>query len=284
MFDHGYTGHEYLDVFAIINMNGRVYDPWLGRFLSPDNFVQDPGFSQNFNRYAYAYNNPLKYSDPDGEWIHLAIGALIGGVSNLIANWNNLHSFGQGLAYFGVGAVAGGLAAGIGAGVGGLVGGSGSFSFSVANSLSGGGVFPGMAIGGASGFTNGFLSGLGNGIVQGNSFKDAANSGLGMGVSQGVGGAVLGGISGGLRASGNGNNFWTGKPPDSPGIERANILVPEGRAELDVGGRTKISPFYEGSDMSFDGYELKYYDYYSDGSEKLVDSWVAVSGGNNPLP
>jgi len=38
-FDRGYTGHEHLDNFDLINMNGRVYDPWLGRFLSPDPFV-----------------------------------------------------------------------------------------------------------------------------------------------------------------------------------------------------------------------------------------------------
>ncbi len=36
LFDRGFTGHEHLDVFGLINMNGRVYDPWLGRFLSPD--------------------------------------------------------------------------------------------------------------------------------------------------------------------------------------------------------------------------------------------------------
>ena len=43
------------------------YDPALGRFLSPDPYVQAPDFSQNFNRYAYCLNNPLKYTDEDGE-------------------------------------------------------------------------------------------------------------------------------------------------------------------------------------------------------------------------
>jgi hypothetical protein len=46
-------------------MNGRVYDARLGRFLSPDPYVQSP-FSQSFNRYSYVVNNPLKYIDPDG--------------------------------------------------------------------------------------------------------------------------------------------------------------------------------------------------------------------------
>jgi RHS repeat-associated protein len=65
----GYTGHEHLDAFALINMNGRVYDPVLGMFFSPDNYVQAPDFTQNFNRYGYCLNNPLKYTDPSGEYI-----------------------------------------------------------------------------------------------------------------------------------------------------------------------------------------------------------------------
>ena len=64
-----FTVHEHYDVFGIINMNGRCYDPWLGRMLSPDNYVQAAGYSQNYNRYSYALNNPLVYTDPDGEFI-----------------------------------------------------------------------------------------------------------------------------------------------------------------------------------------------------------------------
>ena len=66
-FHRGYTGHEMLPEFGLINMNGRLYDPILGRFLSPDNYVQMPDFSQSFNRYSYCLNNPLKYTDPSGE-------------------------------------------------------------------------------------------------------------------------------------------------------------------------------------------------------------------------
>ncbi|WP_373798607.1 RHS repeat domain-containing protein, partial [Bacteroides heparinolyticus] len=67
MFDRGFTGHEHLYGFGLINMNGRMYDPVMSGFLSPDNYVQAPDFSQSFNRYAYCLNNPLKYTDPDGE-------------------------------------------------------------------------------------------------------------------------------------------------------------------------------------------------------------------------
>ena len=47
-------------------MNARMYDPALGRMLSPDNEVQAPTSSQGFNRYSYCFNNPLKYTDPTG--------------------------------------------------------------------------------------------------------------------------------------------------------------------------------------------------------------------------
>ena len=63
----GYCGHEMLSDVDIINMNGRLYDPILGRFFSPDNYVQMPDNSQSFNRYSYCLNNPLKYKDPSGE-------------------------------------------------------------------------------------------------------------------------------------------------------------------------------------------------------------------------
>lgn len=66
-FRRGYCGHEMLPGVDLINMNGRVYDPVLGRFLSPDKFIQAPEESQNFNRYSYCLNNPLKYVDPNGE-------------------------------------------------------------------------------------------------------------------------------------------------------------------------------------------------------------------------
>lgn len=97
-------------------MNARLYDPALGRFLAPDPFVQMPDLSQNFNRYSYAMNNPLRYVDEDGEFIHIIIGAVIGGTANLIykAVSGQLHSFKDGFAAFGIGAAAGGLGAATG--------------------------------------------------------------------------------------------------------------------------------------------------------------------------
>lgn len=66
MFDRGYTGHEHMTAFGLINMNGRCYDPVTSSFLSVDRYVQSPDNSQSFNRYAYCGHNPLRYTDPSG--------------------------------------------------------------------------------------------------------------------------------------------------------------------------------------------------------------------------
>jgi RHS repeat-associated protein len=61
-----FTGHEQLDHLDLVHMNGRVYQPLLGRFISADPFVQDPFNSQSLNRYSYVFNNPLSFTDPSG--------------------------------------------------------------------------------------------------------------------------------------------------------------------------------------------------------------------------
>ncbi len=70
MYNFYYSDGDYigkmLDEFGLINMNGRCYDPVVGRFLSPDIIVQNPNNTQCYNRYSYAINNPLKYNDPSG--------------------------------------------------------------------------------------------------------------------------------------------------------------------------------------------------------------------------
>ncbi len=84
-FSRGYTAHEMMPQFGIINMNGRLYDPLLARFFSPDNYVQQPTNSQNFNRYSYCLNNPLKYTDPSGELLaELFASAFISAVRSMM--------------------------------------------------------------------------------------------------------------------------------------------------------------------------------------------------------
>jgi RHS repeat-associated protein len=77
----GFTMHEHLDAFGLINMNARMYDPALGRFLSPDPYVQMPDNTQSYNRYLYAHNNPLIYTDPSGEFIFTALLSVMQTVS-----------------------------------------------------------------------------------------------------------------------------------------------------------------------------------------------------------
>ena len=84
--DRGFTGHEHLDELGFVHMNGRIDDPLLGRFLSPDPHIQDEGLLQNYNRYSYVLNNPLRYTDPSGEvWWHVAafiVGAALASSNN----------------------------------------------------------------------------------------------------------------------------------------------------------------------------------------------------------
>ena len=65
-YNKGYTGHEHMDESGLIHMNGRIYDPRLGRFLNADPAVQQEYNLQNFNRYSYVLNNPLNATDPSG--------------------------------------------------------------------------------------------------------------------------------------------------------------------------------------------------------------------------
>ena len=107
LLDRGFTGHEHLQTVGLIHMNGRLYDPALHRFLQPDNFVQDPFNTQNFNRYGYCLNNPLVYVDENGEiiqWLPILAGALLGAYSSGVAanngeynlfKWNYSDSWGS---------------------------------------------------------------------------------------------------------------------------------------------------------------------------------------------
>ena len=88
--NRGYTGHEHLYQFGIINMNNRLYDPIVGRMLAVDNFVADSESTQAYNRYSYVMNNPLKYTDPSGDLIQNGIRNLINGDPFLFNSGNAL--------------------------------------------------------------------------------------------------------------------------------------------------------------------------------------------------
>ena len=89
MFDRGFTGHEHMTTFGLINMNGRCYDPLTSSFLSVDAYVQSPEDAQSFNRYAYCHNNPLRYVDPSGWYM---LGAGYGTSFNNNPGWGESYS------------------------------------------------------------------------------------------------------------------------------------------------------------------------------------------------
>jgi RHS repeat-associated protein len=132
----GYTGHEHLPQFGLINMNARLYDPIVGKMISPDNFVSNPFSTQAYNRYSYANNNPLVFTDPDGNFawfVPLIFGAVNLGF-DLMQN-NGKMTLGEMALSFGTGAVGGLLAA---TGAGGIATVGGAFmgaSFSQINRL-----------------------------------------------------------------------------------------------------------------------------------------------------
>jgi RHS repeat-associated protein len=62
----GYTSQEEIKDVCLVNMNARIYDPQIGRFMSADSIVPAPFYSQAFNRYSYGFNAPLVLTDPSG--------------------------------------------------------------------------------------------------------------------------------------------------------------------------------------------------------------------------
>ena len=85
--NRGFTGHEHVDALGIIHMNGRIYDPELGRFLSADPTMQHPYSTQGQNRYAYVQNNPLKYVDMSGfGFLSKLWGGIKRGVKKVLSN------------------------------------------------------------------------------------------------------------------------------------------------------------------------------------------------------
>jgi RHS repeat-associated protein len=170
--DRGYTEHEELDELGIIHMNGRIYDPYIGRFMSADPYIQAPYELQSHNRYAYVMNNPLLYTDPSGySWrsIFTAIVIIVAVV---------VTSGAVAMAMTSASTMTGAFAA-ISAGGSAMLG-------------------TAMVVGAAGGFVGGFLGAALNGASMGDSLK--------AGVIGGITGAAMawaGGIGGAGEAGSN---------------------------------------------------------------------------------
>ncbi|WP_300601570.1 FG-GAP-like repeat-containing protein [Niabella sp.] len=214
----GFTGHEHITAFNLINMNARLYDPMTGMMISPDNFNQNPFSPAGYNGYLYANGNPLKYIDKDGNFAFvvvlipivkaIVIGAAIGAATYTVGvafsnggfqNWN----WGQFGKAAGFGAISGLVTYGIGS-VFGTVG-----SMGIMGEL-GRAAAHGLAQGGISELSGGnFMTGLATGAfssLAGSAFMmyggKFANSDIGM--------YAFSAAAGGATAELTGGNFWEG--------------------------------------------------------------------------
>ena len=134
----GFTGHEMLDSVSLVHMGGRVYDPYLGRFLSADSLVQSLGVTQSINPYSYAWNDPLRYTDPSG---HSLLGDIIGAIVAIVAGFvtfglADVALLGLGVSSFAAGVIAGAIAGFVGGFLGGIIS-TGSLSAALTSGLIG---------------------------------------------------------------------------------------------------------------------------------------------------
>lgn len=84
----GYTGHAQDKDSGLVYAGARYYEPMIGRFMAVDPVGLAPGSPGSFNRYAYANNNPYRYTDPDGRFPvdYLVDGLSIAASSAIYAN------------------------------------------------------------------------------------------------------------------------------------------------------------------------------------------------------
>ena len=219
VLDRGYTGHEHLQSVGLVHMNGRLYDAKLHRFLQPDNYIQDPYNTQNYNRYGYVLNNPLKYVDPSGEEFTLlaaiAVGAIIGATTYTLTALLTDVPFSAGgfLKASFMGGLSGAVTFGIGQGATTIVKLGERFVFqafahgstqAIMAGIQGGDPLVAFASGALSSIASSAWSG--GGLEKGGEWK-----GLGGSWGRGDFGTVaFGTVSGGAGAAMTKGNFWQG--------------------------------------------------------------------------
>ena len=80
-----YKGYYYDTETKLYYLQTRYYDPDTGRFINADAYATtDVGGVLSSNMFAYCENNPILRSDPTGEWVHILVGGILGGVSACI--------------------------------------------------------------------------------------------------------------------------------------------------------------------------------------------------------
>ena len=199
----GYTGHESISHMGLIHMNGRIYDPTLGRFLQADPHIQAPNNSQNYNRYAYVLNNPMSYTDPSGYFFK----KLFKGIKKY---WRVIAA--AVATYFTAGLASGwatGWAASMGLSSTVYAGGFAITTLSTAGSIFVGAVSGAIAgaVGGA--IATGSLKGALRGATSGAVFGAIGGYGIESTGGQVAAHAVAGGILSDLQGGNFGHGFWT---------------------------------------------------------------------------
>lgn len=261
--NRGYTMHEHLDDFGLINMNGRVFDPLTAQFLSPDNYIQADGNWLNYNRYAYCLNNPLKYTDPSGDLFGIddaiiLAGATIGGIGNVLFHIDQIHSATDFLVAFGIGAVAGG--------VGAITGGIAFAAFGGSAAVVGsGGFIAGAVSSGVATATSTPIQSIGNALYFGDPIPSFTEYLSGIASA-----AALGGIVNGWAAASNGRDFWTGELnainsrttynqplADFPKAEENTPLNPTIPEDVSLVSNDNLSPYQKG-EIGVSKYKIEY--------------------------
>jgi len=196
--------------------------------------VQMPDFSQNFNRYSYALNNPLKFTDPDGESLIL-LAAIIGGWMGMGQAMISSDKQGWGM----VGDMAKGLFVGAAAGAAGAWTGG-----AVAGAIGTGGFLGGAASGFVGGFSGGFVGGAGGAWMNGADFGQGLSAGLNGGITSGLISGGIGGLVGGFSSMSKHGNFWDGDfitGPATAGLEGGGkVYGPFSIREVTVSGNYKL--------------------------------------------
>lgn len=203
---------------ALLDFHARMYDPCIARWSVPD-----PAY-QFFNPYLAMGNNPVSTIDPDGEWAHIAVGALFGGVVNWVAHGATLDS--EGLKAFAIGALAGGVgAATLGVGTAAAAG------LPLSTGFTGGAALAGAA--GTGGFLGGGALAVGGTTASNLILSEGNHMFLGdprwsneQFVLTAAGSFVLGGSISGYVSWKSGNGFWRGSSPSNSTPWMASGKVP----------------------------------------------------------
>ena len=198
----GFTGHEMLDNVGLIHMNGRVYDPAVGRFISADPYIDVARNPQGWNRYSYLKNHPCNSTDPSGftdpikSWINANEPPQ--GPEEVVVTATRLDNRVTGFTGFGGGGMSGGGSNGDG------VRGRARTQEQVTRCLDSAKVIVDAAAAAAGGFVAGFVSSGGNigfgvaagalastGSLMASTFPGSASTAVALGAAAMVGGGSI---------------------------------------------------------------------------------------------